>query len=51
MAWQKRTTCQQCEKKLAPTERRLGTLCDRCVKHNGGKVWDNSHTEENDNEE
>lgn len=39
MAWQPRTTCQQCEKKLSARDRALGTICTKCVAGNKGRVW------------
>tara|TARA_R110000868_G_scaffold79604_31_gene226480 strand:+ start:896 stop:1291 length:396 start_codon:yes stop_codon:yes gene_type:complete len=48
-AWEKATTCQQCQSKLSAKEMRLGRICDDCVKKNKGKVWgkdsDDNYTE------
>ena len=42
MAWKRRTTCQQCDRRLSTTDRRLGTICSPCVHGNrkSGALYD-----------
>ncbi len=46
MAWQLRTTCQQCSRKLNATDRKAGTVCTPCVKKNAGTVWGNDRDDD-----